>query len=445
MTVTTWVRDRLPVSGDWLQRLRERLNELTAMDRGNVAMIVALTVLPVAFITGFAIDFQMLTSKKNKAQYNLDSAVIAGTRALREGGSHATVKLLVQDYFASALQSTETFITCETPVVMIDETDVEASTSCAMGTTLSAVGGIEELSFSINTATTYGIGKVDVAFVFDVSGSMGGSRLADLKIAAYDAVDTLLPDNPPPGQEDDIRISMVAYNGSFNAGSYFEAVTGVEPDENPAYRWYEHNNRWYRYHSHDYYTTCVFERTGSEAYTDDLPSSGDYLTPASESDRNECSDARPLELTSDEAPLDDYIEDLSAGGNTAGHLGIAWGWYTISPEWASLLPTGSKPLGYDEPDTAKALVLMTDGAFNREYHGYYNGDSDDQARDLCENIRETGIIIYSVAFQAPEAGEDVLRDCASGAENFFDPQNGDELNDAYRSIATSISDLRITR
>ena len=444
MTDTTWVHDRRLLTGERVRRFRQRLNALNSMDRGNVAMLVALSILPIAFITGFAIDFQMLTSKKNKAQYNLDSAVIAGTRALREGESHAAVTLLVQNYFASALGSTETHIDCEAPAVMIDNTDVEAETSCSMGTTLSAIGGIEEMSFRVTTATTYGIGKVDVAFVFDVSGSMDGSRMYDLKLAAHDAVDTLLPDDPPPGQEDDIRLSMVAYNGSFNAGKYFEAVTGVAADENPGYSYRYTHGGWERYVSHHYYTTCVFERTGSDAFTDDLPSWGDYLTPASEGDRYECSGAEPLELTSNDGPLHDYIDDLRAGGNTAGHLGIAWGWYMISPAWAAVLPHASAPLEYDEPDTAKALVLMTDGAFNREYHYYDNGDSADQARDLCENIKEAGIIIYSVAFQAPHAGEDVLRDCASGEENFFDPQDRQQLTDAYQSIATSISDLRIT-
>ena len=56
----------------------------------------------------------------------------------------------------------------------------------------------------------------------------------------------------------------------------------------------------------------------------------------------------------------------------------------------------------------------------------------------------SGIVIYSVAFQAPEAGEEVLQYCASDAESFFTPQNGQQLQDAYQAIASSISDLRIS-
>ena len=417
---------------------RRRLVSLASIQRGQVAVLLALSVLPIALITGFAIDFQLLTTKKNKAQYNLDSAVIAGTRALREGTTHTEVKSLVRNYFDSAISNTDTFIDCESPTVTIDATDVTGSTSCSMKTTLSAIGGVEEMSFNISTATTYGIGKVDVAFVFDVSGSMGGSRIADLKDAAYDAVDTLLPDNPPLGQEDDIRISMVAYNGAFNAGSYFETVTGESPNQT---YWYRYNGRWYSY---EYTTTCVFERAGSEAFTDAPPGPGQYVMPAGVYERNDCSNIRPLELTSDEEPLNDYIDDLYAGGNTAGHLGVAWGWYMISPNWTSVLPAESAPLAYDEPDSAKALVLMTDGSFNT-VGDYDNGSSSYQAKKLCDEIKEEDIVIYSVAFQAPSGGREVLSYCASGADKFFTPDDGEELQDAYQSIATSISDLRLTR
>lgn len=440
MSVSSGAETSAPCLTGAIRHLRRRLRQFVAFDRGQVAVLLALSVIPIALITGFAIDFQMLTTKKNKAQYNLDSAVIAGTRALREGISHTQVRALVQDYFLNALQNTDSYLICTTPTVVIDQTDVVGSTDCSMVTTLSAIAGVEEMSFHITTATTYGIGKIDVAFVFDVSGSMGGSRIADLKDAAYEAVETLLPDNPPPGQEDDIRIAMVAYNGAFNAGSYFEAVTGETPTRS---EWYW-SNYWDEWRKRTFTSTCVFERSGDEAFTDALPGEDQYLMAADYGDRNDCSSMTPLALTSDETPLDDYIGDLNAGGNTAGHLGVAWGWYMISPNWAPLLPEDSTPLAYDEPDSAKALVLMTDGDFNT-VGDYDNGSSSWQAKQLCDEIKEENIVIYSVAFQAPSGGREVLQYCASGTEHFFTPNDGEELTDAYQAIATSISDLRLTR
>jgi hypothetical protein len=105
---------------------------------------------------------------------------------------------------------------------------------------------------------------------------------------------------------------------------------------------------------------------------------------------------------------------------------------------------GGAPLAYDEPDSAKALILMTDGSFNATINNS-QGSSTWQAQQLCDNIKGTGVIIYSVAFQAPQSGEDVLNYCSSGPEFFFNPDNGQELTQAYKAIATSISDLRLTQ
>ena len=242
---------------------------------------------------------------------------------------------------------------------------------------------------------------------------------------------------------------MVSYNNSLNAGDLFETATGKSPQQTHRYYHYYYR-RWFTV---PYTTTCVFERWGDEAFSDAPPNHdidventgsqnvGDYITAANYWDRNECRDAEPMPLSTDKDALKDYIDALDPEGGTAGHLGVAWGWYMISPEWAEHLP--SAPLEYDEPDTAKALILMTDGDFNSEYH-WRLGSSRSQAEQLCDQIKDTNITIYSVAFQAPSSGEAVLEYCATSSETFFDPSNAQELSQAYQAIATSISDLRIT-
>jgi hypothetical protein len=88
---------------------------------------------------------------------------------------------------------------------------------------------------------------------------------------------------------------------------------------------------------------------------------------------------------------------------------------------------------------------MTDGAFNRAEFESEQGDSDTQARAVCDAMKDNGrIIIYTVAFEAPTEGKDVLAYCASAPEFAFTPENGAELTEAYQAIAVSISDLRIS-
>ena len=405
---------------------------------GNVAMIFGLSVIPIVIVAGFAIDYQLVTTKKTKAQFTLDSAVIAASRQLQDGVSHDDVKAFLTNYYHAAMNSQTGSLTCLDPTITIEREDIVASTTCSQQTTLSTIAGIDELKFRVGSASQFGIGKVDVAFVFDVSGSMDGSRMASLKDAAKTAVRQLIPDNPATGHENDVRLAAVSYNNSMNAGSFFEVATGES--SNLTYTYWDSDKG--KYVDIDYTTTCVFQRQGTEKFTDAAPGPGKYVTPASYWDRNDCRAAVPVPLTNKEQPLIDYIDSLDPRGGTAGHLGVAWGWYMISPRWSALLP--EPPLPYGGKDTAKALILMTDGAFNATVNNS-QGSSTWQAKQICDNIKDEDIVLYAVAFQAPSAGQDVLKYCASGPEFYFEPDNGDELTEAYKAIATSISDLRLTQ
>ena len=68
-----------------------------------------------------------------------------------------------------------------------------------------------------------------------------------------------------------------------------------------------------------------------------------------------------------------------------------------------------------------------------------------QAQDPDDNPNtDDGIIIYSVAFEAPARGQNVLRDCASGDANYYEVE-GFEIVDAFQNIASAINSLRLTQ
>lgn len=221
--------------------------------------------------------------------------------------------------------------------------------------------------------------------------------------------------------------------------------------------------------SHTITSTCVYERDGDEAFTDAPPGPGNYLAHQQawfktipthpdggywqvgfnkygerRASGSGCSTKPPVELTNNRSRLINYVSTLSTDAYTAGHMGVAWSWYLISDRWGSVFDGSATPVSYTDPDIKKAVILMTDGAFN--FYGHRDqGNAAAQARSLCDNMKLKHIDIYSVAFRAPASGQAVLRYCASNPGYYFEASNAADLKEAYKEIALSLSDLRISQ
>jgi len=62
---------------------------------------------------------------------------------------------------------------------------------------------------------------------------------------------------------------------------------------------------------------------------------------------------------------------------------------------------------------------------------------------LCSNMRAQDIIIYTVRVEVDSQGNNVLRDCATSPDHYYEVANAANLSDAFASIAGSITQLRI--
>jgi hypothetical protein len=246
-------------------------------------------------------------------------------------------------------------------------------------------------------------------------------------MAANDIIDIMLPAGKPALN----RIALAPYSASVNAGPYAALATDSASLDG-----------------------CALERNGVHAYTDDAPESGRFFEAEQSPPDNpkyECPTVEIMPLSTSSADLKSAIADMSVGGWTAGHLGLGWGWYMISPQWVPVWPAASDPKTYSDPDTVKAIILMTDGEFNTSYHnGAMNATSAQQALDICANIKdpavtEGSVVIYSVAFLSPPEAEATLQACATSPSHYFTADNGTELRAAFQDIAKRLQSLRIAK
>jgi Flp pilus assembly protein TadG len=371
-------------------------------------------VLPLAFAIGLAIDSARGYRADQQVAAALDAAALATAKALRlEALSDGELKQIADTYFqANFLNDHNTDVTVAPLAVSVDRVvnAVSLTATVDLPTSFGRLMSVNAFRIVKSAQATYDVKDVELAMMLDVSGSMAGSKLSDLKSAAQDLVDMLLSANESGAKN---RIGIAPYSTAVNAGSYAHAATGSS-------------------------ATCVSERSGPEAFTDAAPPSFPVGTKATS-----CPASAVLPLTDDPDEMEDRIETLAAGGMTAGHLGIAWAWYLLSPNWADVWSSDSPASPYHDPDTLKAIIVMTDGEFNQRYEAS-NGTSTSQAETLCQNIKSKGVMIFSVAFQAPPSAQEVLRNCATSPSQYFDATDGAELRATFQRIAKRLTALRLS-
>ena len=153
--------------------------------------------------------------------------------------------------------------------------------------------------------------------------------------------------------------------------------------------------------------------------------------------------AQVTPLTNNKAALKTAIDGYSADGWTAGHLGTAWGWYMLSHDWHNVWPVGSQPKSPND-NVRKITVIMTDGDYNTYYRNAT--ESQDQAASMCEAMK-ADLTVYTIGFGSgmSQSTKDFLKACASSPSHYFDAQNGGDLRNAFRAIAISLSQLRLTQ
>ena len=72
------------------------------------------------------------------------------------------------------------------------------------------------------------------------------------------------------------------------------------------------------------------------------------------------------------------------------------------------------------------------------------GTMDTQLASICTKSKTAGVTIYGIAFEAPTNGQAAISNCASSPAHYFNAQ-GLQIKTAFRTIASNISQLRLTQ
>lgn len=391
-------------------------------ETGAIAPIFGFLILAMMMTIGVSIDMARGARVSMDAGGALDAAALAAAKTLRlENSSDAELLSLASQYFDQNFDGYPLSARHITAVVDRVNHGVNLTADLKMPATFAGLFGKPSIDITTRAQAVYDVRNIELAMMLDVSGSMTGLKIVDLKKASSELVKILMNANANAGT--DHKIAIAPFSTAVNGGVYAQQI-GTR---------FDRRGRAYA----GAYSTCLTDRSGTAAFGDANPLSGTFNMRSAN-----CPASAVLPLTDNEDDILDHIDGLQAGGNTAGHLGAAWAWYLLSPNWSTLWPADSAPVAYGTEDYQKVAILMTDGMFN-SYYESANGDSVVQARAICTNMKAAGLTIYTVGFQVPAEVLPVLQHCASSPKHFFDAANGEELIHTFRTIAERLSGLRL--
>ncbi len=135
--------------------------------------------------------------------------------------------------------------------------------------------------------------------------------------------------------------------------------------------------------------------------------------------------------------MEDRLALYTYDASDDGHI-LAWAdlWATYTAEWIA-------EEWFEEPARASGLWAYHDAvADNASYLYAGQTEADRNLRAICDAANNAGIVIYSIAFEAPSGGQAVMRYCATTDATYYNVE-GLEISEAFENIARSINQLRL--
>jgi len=428
----------------------QRIREFSRSEDGSIIPLVGICFMVIMGVTGMAIDIGRAQLVESKLLNSIDAAGLAAGAKVSTTNVQAEVEKFVHaNYPDGYVDSVVSDILTTTSA---DAKTITVSAKAVMKTSFMKLFGVDEMTVAATSEISRGIGGLELALVLDNTGSMGqDGKLDDLKVASKDLLNVIFGNTETA---DKLFVGIVPFSKSVNIGTGRTAwLTGSPPSG---------------------WDGCVRARTDTDVMTVDRDTSDD--PPSVEAlqayNPSGCPDAMTA-MTNIKGQLVSAIEAMTDGGHTHVNFGAVWGWRMVSPRWRAAWASAlgydgtNLPLDYGTPTMNKAVVIMTDGENTMPDRGSAYGDLDDDDENaalgttsknaavdelddrllqVCTNMKNAGVTVYTVAFGNPGANiEAMMEQCASQPDFFFNSANGEDLSADFRAIGDSLASLRVSK
>ena len=172
-----------------LHRAADNLRNYKRSERGSLTIFALFLFILILMIAGMAVDMVRHEHERVALQNAIDTGVVAASSLSQEDLTEAQTIALVEEYVQ--LAGYDPSIVTVTPTFgdvggVTVSRSVTASVNFQLDTMFMNLMGIETLAGSVGTSAIEGSQVLEIVLVLDISGSMSGTKLAELKTAAKD-------------------------------------------------------------------------------------------------------------------------------------------------------------------------------------------------------------------------------------------------------------------
>jgi Flp pilus assembly protein TadG len=432
-------------------------------EKGNVALIYALTLLPTLAAVGSAIDLTRGMVVKMRLGEALDAAglAVAGTVGLTD----AEMTAKAQTFFYANYPDSELGTVTSLSVTAAAEGRVTVGGTARVETAFMGLFGINYLDVAVNVEVTRESKGLEIALALDNTGSMASNgKIQALKSATGELIGILFGNQTTPAH---LKMSLVPFSQTVKVDTATFLNSGwMDTNGQNSTAKLNFDNNMYAFAvwatmSNKSWGGCLEARPNGYEESDDPPSAGTpdtlfvpyfepdgpdnnayngyttyvndggngvqdvrlrrstkYVGQNKTNPNADCNMQKILPLTNNKLTLQSYVNGMVSTGYTHIALGASWGWRTLSP--GAPFTEGSE---YGDADWQKAMVFLTDGlntindnntwhlsnytAYNYLKRGQLGttvasaaeDEQNDRTRLVCGRMKDQGIRIYSILLE----------------------------------------------
>ncbi|MBB3949240.1 TadE/TadG family type IV pilus assembly protein [Aureimonas jatrophae] len=457
--------------------------------RASIPIVTALLLPVLVLISGGAVDLVVHERGRIALQDALDRGVLAAASLNQTADPTAVVRS-----FLKSVPNGDTATLTVAEQKTLNKRVITASASIAYETTFLKLADIDDLTINASSTAEESRSNVELSLVLDISGSMlDNGGMTQLRPAAKSFLDVVLKEDSRPTTS----VNIIPFAGQVNVGKdVFEYITSAA-----------YNNRLLPYGRKQHNSSWCVEMTSGDFSSgtpsfydrDQAPHFSYYNISASGKQPWWCPTLPTISyMTNDLATLKARMDALQPYDGTGTAYGMKWAELLLNPSMRSTLQSirtkgyapipasfSARPADFNDKDTLKFIVLMTDGQIGfqprptdanvnpdsrwsvttrnisgndankkayatttNDYVGRFNAFTEAEAKGfykkVCDYTKQEGITIFTIAFKVSAEIAANIAACASKPAYAY-KVDGLDMSAAFQSIAAQMQQLRITK